>query len=160
METGNLQLKKRYSYQHIKAHMKKIFIALLFLTVTIVGRAQTDTADVLKAMQKMENAFVNKDGISLNALLHPDLAYGHSNTWVQSKNEVVADMASGKTVYQKFENLSMSISIHKKYATVKERVIVEGVANGNNFKINLFVLHLWVKNKKGWQLLSRQGVKL
>jgi hypothetical protein len=92
--------------------------------------------------------------------LHADIAYGHSNGWVQTKNDVLKDMKSGYLVYQKIDNQSTAIAINKNYATVKERIAVEGMRDGNAFKLNLFVLHLWVKTKSGWQLLSRQSTKL
>jgi len=140
--------------------MKSISFLFVSLFIWSVGIAQKDTTEVLKAVKALQYALVEKDADVLNKLLHTDIAYGHSNGWVQTKNDVLKDMKSGYMVYQKIDSQSTAITINKNYATVKERIAVEGTRDGNAFKLNLFVLHLWVKTKSGWQLLSRQSTKL
>ena len=136
-----------------------IILSVLFFTYGI-SVAQQDTTEVLNALIKLEKALVEKNIDDLEKLLHPNLAYGHSNTWVQTKKDVLADLERGYTVYKSIDNRSLSISQDKKYASVKERILVGGSANGKDFSLNLFVLYMWVKTKKGWQLLSRQGIKV
>ena len=131
--------------------MKSLSFLFTLLFIWSAGIAQKDTTEVFKAVNALRYALVEKDSDVLNKLLHTDIAYGHSNGWVQTKHDVLKDMKSGYMVYQK---------INKNYATVKERIAVEGSRDGNAFKLNLFVLHLWVKTKSGWQLLSRQSTKL
>ena len=140
--------------------MKKISFLALLLFIYGICFAQQDTTEVLQALNRLEKALVSKDSIGIEKLLHPDLAFGHSNGWVQTKKEVLRDMNSGYVSYQKIESYSISIVLNKKYATVKERMLAEGVVNSNNFKVNLFVLQLWVKGKRGWQLMMRQSTKL
>lgn len=137
-------------------------IAFLFplLFINWIGIAQQDTTQVLQAVTMLERALVIKDSMLLEKLLHPDLAYGHSNGWVQSKSEVLKDMSSGYLVYRKIETQAISITVKKRYATVKEKISVEGEVKGTVFKLNLFVLQWWRKTRKGWQLMMRQSTKL
>lgn len=137
-------------------------IAFLFplLFINWIGIAQQDTTQVLQAVTMLERALVIKDSMQLEKLLHPDLAYGHSNGWVQSKSEVLKDMSSGYLVYRKIETQAISITVKKRYATVKEKISVEGEVKGTVFKLNLFVLQWWRKTRKGWQLMMRQSTKL
>lgn len=140
--------------------MKRIAFLFPLLFIYRISIAQQDTTQVLHAVTMMEQALVIKDSVQLEKLLHPDLSYGHSNGWVQSKREVLKDMSTGYLVYWKIENQATAITIKKRYATVKEKVLVEGEVNGSVFKLNLFVLQWWMKTKKGWQLMMRQSTKL
>ena len=140
--------------------MRIIFIIILFFA-NLAGVAQNDTAVVLDAVLKLEKSWVSKDSVQVSGLLHNDLSYGHSNGWVQTKKDILKDMGSGYMVYSKIENQSVAISMKKKWANVKERIAVEGIVNGNAFKLNLFVMQVWVQTrKKGWQLMARQSAKL
>ncbi len=136
---------------------KALIFILLFARLVVSGQA--DTSVILSEVLKLEKALVSKDSITLKKLLHPDVAYGHSNGWVQMKPDILEDMRRGYLVYGRIENQSISINLKKKKAFVKERITVEGTVNGTAFKLNLFVLQLWVRTKKGWQMLSRQSAK-
>jgi len=140
--------------------MKSNLFLFVSLFIWSAGFSQQDTTEVLKAVKALRYALVEKDSSVLKKLLHADMAFGHSNGWVQTKKEVLKDMKSGYLVYQQIDDQSTAIAINKNYATVKERIAVEGSRDGNAFKLNLFVLQLWVKTKSGWQLLSRQSTKL
>lgn len=140
--------------------MQRIAFLFPLLFIYWIGIAQQDTTQILQAVTMLERALVIKDSLQLEKLLHPDLTYGHSNGWVQSKSEVLKDMSSGYLVYRKIENQALAITIKKRYATVKEKISVEGMVNGNGFKLNLFVLEWWRKTRKGWQLMMRQSTKL
>jgi hypothetical protein len=140
--------------------MKKLFLSTLFIILSAVVLAQKDTASVLEAVNRLATALVNKDEPALKPLLHPELAFGHSNGWVQNRLEVLKDMKSGYLVYRKINRQSIAIESGKKYASVRERIEVEGSRDGNEFKLSIFVLQMWVKTKKGWQLLGRQSTKI
>jgi len=136
-----------------------LFILTLFF-VQIVVAQKKDTAAVLAAVQKLEKALIGKDSATLNVLLHKDVAFGHSSGWVQTKKNVVDDMMSGFLDYKKIDETSVSIDVSKEKAIVKERVSVSGVRDGNAFELNLFIMQIWLQNKKGWQLFARQSTKL
>lgn len=140
--------------------MQRISVLFPLLFIYCIGTAQQDTTQVLQAVTRLERALVLKDSMQLEKLLHPDLAYGHSNGWVQSKTDVLKDMSTRYLVYRKIENQAMSITVKKRYATVKERISVEGEVKGTVFEMNLFVLQWWRKTRKGWQLMMRQSTKL
>ena len=137
--------------------MRIVLLFLLFFTYTAI-HAQ-DTAAVKRAMDQLERALVEKDSTALKRLLHKKALFGHSNGWVQIKDEVIRDMSSGYLVYKKIDQQSVSISVDDKYAVVKEWMEVTGNKGGTDFTIKLFVLQQWIKTKKGWQLWIRQSAK-
>ena len=137
------------------------FFIILLITISAAGPllAQSDTADVLRAVDQLEKALVSKDASVVEGLLHDELVFGHSNGWIQTKAEVIRDMNSGYLNYRSFERESLSITRMKDRALVKAFVKVEGERNQVLFQVRLFVLQEWVKQKSGWRLLVRQGAK-
>lgn len=138
----------------------KVLFTIAFFFTSVVVYAQVDSVGLKDAMQKLDKALLGKDNATLELVLHKDLSYGHSNGWVQSKVDVINDFKSGKLRYNKIENNSLSIlNINKKWATVRTNTNAEGVVNNNAFKLTLHVMQVWIKTKKGWQLLARQSAK-
>ena len=129
---------------------------LFFLTGAVYAQ---DTTAVKQALDRLEQALVEKDSGVIKKLMHPKVVFGHSNGWVQNKTNVLSDMGSGYLVYKQFNRQSLSIQVDGKYAVVKEWLEVKGTNGGKEFNIKLFVLQQWVKTKKGWQLWIRQSAK-
>ena len=136
-------------------------LLILFLFLTQNSFAQIDSVGLKNAMQQLDKALLQKDETVLKSVLHKDISFGHSNGWIQTKNDILNDFTSGKLTYNKFENNSSAIvTISKKYATVKTNTNAEGSVNGTAFKLTLHIMQFWIKTKKGWQLIARQSAKL
>ncbi|MCW3118804.1 MAG: nuclear transport factor 2 family protein [Chitinophagaceae bacterium] len=140
--------------------MRHVLIIAILLFVRLSVMAQKDTTAILDAVVRLEKALVNKDSATLNALLHKDVAFGHSSGWVQTKKDVVNDMISGFLAYDKIQDNSVLIDVNKEKAIVKEKISVSGIRDGKAFGLDLFVMEVWLQNKKGWQLYARQSTKL
>ena len=139
----------------------KLVLAIVLLFVNVAVSAQVDSLGLKHAMQKLDAALLQKNETDLNSVLHKDASFGHSNGWIQSKNDVLNDFKSGKLTYDKIENnSSVLVRINKKSATVKTNTNAEGNVNGTPFKLTLHVMQFWIKTKKGWQLIARQSSKL
>ena len=133
---------------------------VLFLLVAKSSSGQIDSIGLKNAMQQLDKALLHKDETVLRSVLHKDVSYGHSNGWIQNKNDILNDFTSGKLVYNKIENNSSAIiTISKKYATVKTNTNAEGTVNGTAFKLTLHIMQFWIKTKNGWQLVARQSAK-
>ena len=136
-----------------------LFILLLFICGT--SMAQADSLRLKSTLLQLDKALVEKDSLVLSRLLNKKLSFGHSNGWVQTKPEVWPDFDSGKLEYKKINTTSIEIvSIDRKKAVLRTNAEVAGKAGENEFAINLHILQVWVKEKKGWQLLARQSTKL
>lgn len=125
----------------------------------VAARAQHDTVSVKSAAEAMEQALMNGDSAALQGLLHPDLLFGHSNGWIQTKREVLRDMNSGYLKYNRFVPEALSVTLFRRRAIVKEYVTVTGAREQKPFEVRLFVLQEWVQTKNGWQLILRQGAR-
>ena len=64
------------------------------------------------------------------------ISYGHSSGWVQTKEDLWKDFVSGKLVYKKIENSSITIvAISKNWATVRANTAAEGTVNDKGFNL-------------------------
>jgi hypothetical protein len=138
--------------------MKLIFITI-FVSISSLVFAQ-DTVQLKKVTELFNNALLKKDTNLIKQLVHKQISYGHSNGWLQTKQDLITDFATGKIEYTKIEEGEKSFTKTKQAIAVRNISKVEGVVNGYVFSMSLQVLQVWKKVKKNWILLARQSVKV
>lgn len=138
--------------------MKLITIAILVLLSSLVNGQ--DTIGIKKATAILNNALVTKDTMVLKRLISSKISYGHSNGWLQTKQDIIADFVSGKIEYKKIETAEENYTLSKKVVAIRSVTKVEGKINGSVFNMTLQVLQVWKKVKRNWVLIARQSVKL
>jgi hypothetical protein len=138
--------------------MKLIFITI-FVSISSLVFAQ-DTVQLKKVTELFNNALLKKDTNLIKQLVHKQISYGHSNGWLQTKQDLITDFATGKIEYTKIEEGEKSFTKTKQAIAVRNISKVEGVVNGYVFSMSLQVLQVWKKVKKNWVLLARQSVKV
>jgi hypothetical protein len=139
--------------------MRRFFVVALALMLVKSSFSQ-DTAMLVQALDRLEKALVEKDEEAVAGLMHPEMRFGHSNGWVQTREDALADMRSGALVYGGFRREAVRVTVEGKRGFIQEWVAVQGVRNGTAFDIRIFVLQHWIRTRKGWQLLIRQSAKL
>lgn len=97
---------------------------------------------------------------SLSAILDSRLMYGHSNGWVQTKQEVLDDCKSGKLLYQQIEVSDAAVRLYKNTAIVTGKGRFTGSINSVPFALNLFYTEVYIKSGKEWLLATRHSTKL
>jgi hypothetical protein len=137
--------------------MKTIVTILLFF---IYSLAFGQTNFLKEAVAKLDKALIAKDTFTLKQLLHKDLSYGHSNAWVETKQDVIKDLYSGKLAYTKIESKDFIWTASKDWATVRTTSAINFVLDGKEGILQLHVMQCWSKTNKGWQLVARQSTKL
>lgn len=136
----------------------RICITILVLFVSSFSFGQTSF--LKDAVSKLDKALIEKDTVTLKQLLHKNVTYGHSNGWVETKEDVTKDLASGKLVYYSIKSDSITWKTEANWASMRSKTNVEVSVNGNRMELNLHVLEVWLKTNKGWQLIARQSTKL
>ena len=137
--------------------MKK-YITILFLFISSFSFAQTSF--LKDAVAKLDKALLAKDTVVLKQLLHKEVTYGHSNGWVETKEDVINDLVTGKLAYHKIENGNENWKTGANWASRRSETKVEVTLNGTNMSLSLHVLQVWLKTGQGWQLIGRQSAKL
>jgi hypothetical protein len=141
------------------------FLLLLALSSFATGAAfagRKGEASLKSAAQSLDKALEQKDTTLLNLLLSDKLQYGHSNGWIETKEEVKADLYNGKIVYHsiKENGAGLRTVIDGETGLVREDVAIDVLLDGKPVNLNLAVLQVWVFDKGTWKLIGRQSTKV
>jgi ketosteroid isomerase-like protein len=137
----------------------------LILTLSTFGAATvfggTPKADAKKAVLAAEQAYVDAmikhDKAALEKLLADDLLYVHSSSKVETKAEVIQAVTSGSATYESIEFRDTTVRQYGDAVVTTHKAAIKTKQSG---VANLFVTHVWVKHKGGWQFASRQASRL
>ena len=134
-------------------------LVILLLFSFVFANAQTEEEKLITTMKEFHQALVNKNTVSINQQTDKALSYGHSNGWVETKDEVIKDLETGYIVYHSYKEDSLKVTINGTMANARFVADVSATLRGNNTTFHLKVLEVWVKKGKRWLLFARQAVK-
>src|ERR1043166_1924881 len=98
--------------------MKNILIILLSL-VFVNAYAQTEEQKLTTTLKEFHQALVQKNTVSINQQTEKSLSYGHSNGWVQNKNDIIKDFETGLISYQTYKEDSIQVSMSDNFANIR-----------------------------------------
>jgi ketosteroid isomerase-like protein len=136
-----------------------IFILLLFVSIGLYAQ-KPDLKVMDRAIADFDKALLNKDSVALNHLLSNNLFYGHSNGWVETKKELIADLFNGKLVYKTINPKEEQRTLEGNTAAVRSYAEIDCVMDGKPLSFKLKVLQVWIWKNKHWELFARQSVKI
>lgn len=137
--------------------MKKLFIIALLIGVT--GNAQTNEEKLAATLKEFHQAMVKGNIVSLNQQTDKALSYGHSNGWVETKNEMIKNLETGFIKYGSYKEDSLQITINGDMANARFIADINATLDGKEASYHLKVLEVWVKKGKRWLLFARQALK-
>jgi ketosteroid isomerase-like protein len=117
--------------------------------------------DAVKQAEKdWATGIVKKDPAMLDKVLAPDLTYKHSTGAVDTKESYIAGIKSGKFNYERMDDQDVSVKVYGKVAVLWATANVRALSGGSMSDFRLNMLHIYVKNKAGWQLVAHQSSRL
>jgi len=137
----------------------KGILSLLLLFTFVSAKAQTEEEKPATTMKEFHRALVDKNTVSINQQTDKALSYGHSNGWVETKDDVIKDLETGYIVYHSYKEDSLKITINNSMANARFVADISATLNGKTTTFHLKVLEVWVKKGKRWLLFARQAVK-
>ncbi len=141
--------------QH-RIKMKQLLVILLFF-VSVGSFAQFNVQENTKFL---DEALVKRDTVMLNKLLHQNLSYGHSNGWVEKKDELLRHLFNGKLNYNSIESKEISSEQTGDITMLRIESNIKYVLDGKEGALKLHVLQVWIRVAHEWKLLGRQGTKI
>lgn len=139
------------------------FLTLLFCLFFFVGFSQTYSKKekaLLIQVSKLDSLMENNNSKILD-LFSDDVSFGHSNGWIQNKDDFKTDFESGKVKYQSVKQTELKeFKIKNKFANIRRIIAVKGLYKNETFEMKLSVLEFWIQQKGIWKLWSRQSVKI
>lgn len=141
----------------------KSTLSFIFLFLFVFGFSQTYSKKektLLSQVLKLDSLMENNDSKILE-LFSDDVSFGHSNGWIQNKDDFRKDFESGKVKYQSVKQTELKeFKIKNKFAIIRRIIAVKGLYKNETFEMKLSVLELWIMQKGIWKLWSRQSVSL
>lgn len=141
----------------------KSTLSFIFLVLFVFGFSQTYSKKekvLLSQVSKLDSLIENNNSKILD-LFSDDVSFGHSNGWVQKKDDFKKDFESGKVKYQSVKQTELKeFKIKNKFANVRRIIAVKGLYKNETFEMKLSVLEFWIQQKRIWKLWSRQSVSL
>ena len=140
----------------------KNLIAILFCFVSygLFAQELPDHKSLRHAMKDFDRALISRDSTALKWLLEDQVTYGHSNGWIETKKDVIADLFNGKLVYKEIKPTGQEIVIVGKTASARYNVDIDVLMDGKLMQFKLKVLQSWIWENEHWVLFARQSVKI
>jgi hypothetical protein len=141
--------------------MKKFFYLAFLLPVFCFGQnTMRDEMEVMKQMNSFRMAVLNKDSVSLSALLSDDVTYAHTNGLVQTKSQFIRAIMSREQDYKQIEPSDMKVRIYDNTAVVNLKAKISMLYSGNALDFSMNVLFVWIRKEGDWKIVARQSTKL
>ena len=137
--------------------MKSLLLYILLL-FPFALRAQTEEDKLVRTMKDLHTALVQKNTVSLNQHTDRALSYGHSNGWVESKNDMMKNLETGYIGYQSYKTDSVKAVVSGTLGQVRYNADIQASLKGKAETYRLKVLEVWVKKGNRWLLFARQSV--
>ncbi len=115
-------------------------------------------AEVLAALDGWKRAMIEKDRDALDKILHPGLAYTHSNAHAETKADILGkiDRPGGA---QAIEFSNAITRVFGDAAFVKTDVDYTNRKDGEDSTAHLNVLHVFVNEDGQWRMVARQATR-
>ena len=137
-----------------------MFIAVFAITINAQTKMEKEKENVAKAVEKLRLAMIGRDQKELEALILPELTYGHSGGHIDDAKEFVDKLVSGKSIFEKIEITNEKIDIVGNTAIVRHHLFANTNDAGKGpSEVSLDILLVYTKIKSDWKLLARQAVK-
>ena len=141
---------------------KNLLVLFLLLSLPFFSQTKKDKiADHIIALhQKKFDFMISKQFDSLSLILDADLKYIHSNGWVESKEDLLANLKSDKLVYEKVTVSETKVTLTNHVAIVSGKGLFSVILENQTIEIQLMYSEIYVKKRGKWLLLHRHANKL
>ena len=133
-------------------------VGILAIICSITAWAQSgEDAAIAHALDAFKGALLSGDGAPLEAVLAPELSYGHSNGQTQTRQEFI-DTVVSRTLVPKYIELSdRRVIVVGDDAIVRYNFTAEAVQAGKTIPIRIGVMEVWQRRGGNWAMFAHQA---
>ena len=114
-------------------------------------------ADLLATQTERFRAIVDADLETLDAILAPELIYIHSHGGVDTKDDFIGSLASGRVDYLEMQPRDVQVRLYDETAVVTGDISLHVAAAGQEHKVNMRFTEVYVYSGDRWRLVSWQS---
>jgi len=123
-------------------------------------QAQTDEQAIAARVEKLRVAMIAADKEVLDELTAPSLNYVHSTGRLETKQEFIENLLSGKSDFVTMDLTDHAITLNGDVAIVRHKLTAQTNDGGKPGSANIGVMQVWQKQNGVWKLIGRQAFKL
>lgn len=138
----------------------KTILFLLTILMTTNLHAQTDEQIIAARVEKLRVAMIAADKEVLDELTAPSLNYVHSTGRLETKQEFIENLLSGKSDFVTMDLTDQAITLNGNVAIVRHKLSAQTNDGGKPGSANIGVMQVWQKQDGIWKLIGRQAFKL
>ena len=132
--------------------------ALATVAAPPAGAQPGDEAAVARAVDAFRGALLSYDRAQLEALLAPELSYGHSSGKVESRQEFIDGIMSRSLAPRSIELSDRRVTVVGHDAIVRHNFTADAVDKaGQAVPIRIGVMEVWQKRGDDWVMLAHQA---
>jgi hypothetical protein len=136
-----------------------VLSVFIFYIVACNNIKEGESDGLTQALEDFRVALLDPTEQQLRALTSAQLSYGHSSGKLETQDEFVATLLSGRSDFVELHFSDESVISKGSTAVVRHRL--DAVTNdaGQPGTVSLQVMLVWIKENGTWKLLARQAVK-
>jgi hypothetical protein len=140
----------------------KLFILFLLFSFQFFSQTKKEKIElnIIALHKKKFDWLISKQYDSLLTLFHEDIEYIHSNGWVESKADIIADLKSGKLNYKRVDVNEVKVRLSKNIAILTGKGVFFVTMDNKDLEIKLLYSEVYIKEKGKWLLTHRHSNKL
>lgn len=119
----------------------------------------SEKSRISEKMGQLRSSLLERDSVMLSKLLSDDLTYGHTNGWIQSKEELIRSVVDGQQEYSSITVKGMTVRVYGTTAIVNLDGNASLKFDGKPLELDMKVLLVWVLLDGEWKLVARQSVR-
>ena len=122
---------------------------------------QEETKEYLQNIsQKKFEWMIQRNLDSLAFIMHDNVRYIHSNGWLESKQEMLENLRSGKLAYRNIQVSKIEARLYGNTGIVVGEGKFYVSLDNQPLEIHLLFTEVYIKSQSGWQCISRHACKL
>jgi ketosteroid isomerase-like protein len=143
---------------------KKLMCITTFCSLAMmvpVAHAADEGAAVSAAAENLRVLMVEPNKAKLDALVAPELSYGHSAGKLDTKESFIDDLMTGVSDFLSINITEQTVRVIGDTAIIRHTLTGDTHDKGKDpGKVNLKILQIWQKQGGEWKLLARQAVRV
>jgi hypothetical protein len=116
-------------------------------------------SQLINLNEKLVGAEVRRDMSVLDDRLTDNYVHVHTNGWVESKTDFLADFSSGKRIYHSVDLQDVHAQVYDKSVLIMGNAHVKSASEGEKDNVNRF-LAVWVQQQGKWRLAEWMTTRL
>jgi hypothetical protein len=136
--------------------MKMVYLLLISMVTVLTLNGQNDEALIIRKLKNF-HASLN-DPASISSFVHDSVSYGHSNGWIQTREDLEKD-AGKKILYHSFREDSIKVVVSGNVAYARFVADIDVTLNDKRANFHLKVLEVWIRELGNWKLFARNAAR-